>query len=81
MISTKTLEQADLVARIANHGIRNYVWVPRDPQECEDLKRRFESYMEDRYQRIRMLIAERTGDPELQENIFTAVNDLINRST
>lgn len=77
IVPTKTPEQAELINLIAAHGVRGLVRVPLDPKDCQALKQRYEMLLEDRAQRIRNLIAERTADPDLQESIFNATNDLV----
>jgi hypothetical protein len=77
IISTKVPAQAELVALIADHGVRGMVRVPLDALECRAGKQRYEAMLEDRAQRIRNLIADRTADLDLQESIFSATNDLV----
>lgn len=81
MLPTKTREQAALVALIAAHGVRGLTRVPFGPQDCAMLRKRYEAFIEDRARRLRSMIADRTGDEDLQDRIFSALNDLILHET
>lgn len=81
ILPTKTREQAALVALIAGQGIRGLTRVPLEPQDCIGLRKRYEAFVEDRTQRLRTMIADRTGDPDLQDRIFNALEDLILHET
>jgi type I restriction-modification system DNA methylase subunit len=81
LLPTKTREQAALVAAISTLGIRGLTRVPLAPLDCIDLKKRYETFVEGRAQRLRSLISDRTGDPDLQDRIFATLNDLIDHET
>lgn len=81
MLPTKTPEQAALVVVIATYGGRGLTQVPLDPKDCESLKKRYETFIDDRTKRLKSMIADRTGDPDLQDRIFDALNDLILHET
>jgi hypothetical protein len=81
ILPTKTREQAALVAFIAAHGVRGLTRVPFDPQDCASLRKRYEAFIGDRARRFRSMIADRTGDEDLQDRIFAALNDLILHET
>jgi len=81
MLPTKTPEQAALVVVIATYGGRGLTQVPLDPKDCESLKKRYETFIDNRTKRLKSMIADRTGDPDLQDRIFAALNDLILHET
>jgi hypothetical protein len=81
ILSTKTREQAALVALIATHGVRGLTRLPLDAQECITIMQRYERYIKDRLQRLRRMVEERTGDPDLQDRIFEALTDLVHHET
>jgi type I restriction-modification system DNA methylase subunit len=55
--------------------------VPLDPRECGILKQRYERLVRDRTQRFRELTADRVGDPELQEEVFQNLTDLVGHNS
>jgi hypothetical protein len=73
----RSREQAALVATVASTGIRGLVRVPLDADACVNVQRRYRLFVEDREQKLRAMIAERTGDADLQDEIFTELVDLI----
>jgi hypothetical protein len=77
ILPTKTREQATLVAFIAANGVRGLTRVPLGPQDCASLRKRYGAFIEDRARRFRRMIADRTGDEDLQDRIFYALGDLI----
>jgi hypothetical protein len=81
LLPTKSREQAALVAAVSAQGVRGLIRVPLDPKDCSSLKKRYEIFIEDRTKQLRRLVSERTGDPDLQDNIFAALNDLIHHET
>jgi hypothetical protein len=81
ILPTKTREQAVLVALIATHGVRGLTRVPLDAQECIILLQRYEKFINDRSQRLRRMIEERTSNPDLQDRIFEALTDLVHHET
>ena len=81
LLPTKSREQAALVTAISAQGVRGLTRVPLAPQDCIDLKKRYETFVEDRAQRLRRLISDRTGDPNLQDRIFATLNDFIHHET
>ncbi len=81
MLPTKTPEQAALVVVIATHGGRGLTRVPLDSKDCVSLKKRYETFIDDRAKRLKSMIADRTGDPDLRDRIFDALNDLILHET
>ncbi len=77
LVSTKNREQAALVASIALEGIRGLTRVPLAADECVELRQRYEKFVTERDRRLRAMVADRTGDPDLQERVFEALTDLI----
>jgi hypothetical protein len=81
ILPTKTREQAVLIAFIAAHGVRGLTRVPLSPHDCASLGKRYGSFIEGRARRLRNMIADRTGDEDLQGQIFDALSDLIRHET
>ncbi len=81
ILPTKTKDQATLVVAIANQGIRGLTRVPLEPEDCTSLRKRYEAFVEDRARRLRAMISDRTGDPDLQAEIFQELSDLIQQET
>ena len=81
ILPTKTREQAALVALISTQGVRGLTRVPLGPQDCIGLRKRYEAFVEDRAQRLRIMIANRTGDSDLQDRIFDVLNTIILHET
>ena len=77
LISTKAPAQAELISLIAGYGIRGLVRIPLNPDQCRSVRQRYESLLADRKRRVLTLICERTADPDLQDSIFVATNDLV----
>jgi hypothetical protein len=73
LVSTQSPEQAALLNVVARQGVRGLVRVPLDGAGCARLQARFEAFLENREQRIRLLIAERTGDADLQAAVLGIV--------
>jgi hypothetical protein len=73
LVSTKSQEQAALLTVVARQGARGLVRAPLDPADCAQLQERFEAFLANRQQRIRQLIAERTGDADLQATVLALV--------
>ena len=73
LVPARSLEQATLVALVATHGARGLVRAPLAADDCARLHRRYQAFLDDRARRIRQLVEERTGDPELQERVIRAV--------
>ncbi|KAB2928860.1 MAG: SAM-dependent DNA methyltransferase [Candidatus Contendobacter sp.] len=73
LVPARSLEQATLVALVATRGARGLVRAPLAADDCARLHRRYQAFLDDRAQRIRQLVEERTGDPELQERVIRAV--------
>jgi hypothetical protein len=81
ILPTKTREQAALLTYVAARGVRGLTRVPFRPQDCASLRKRYEAFIEDRTRRLRSMIADRTGDEDLQDRIFDALNGLILHET
>lgn len=81
IIPTKIPEQAALIVVIAMHGRRGLTRVPLAPQDCVSLKKRYETFINDRTKRIKSMIADRTSDPDLQDRILDALIDLMLHET
>ena len=77
LLPMKTREQAALVAFIAARGVRGLTRVPFDGQECANVRKHYEAFLEDRARRLRSMITERTRDEDLQDRILDALNGLI----
>jgi hypothetical protein len=77
MITTKAPAQAALIVLIAEHGVRGLVRIPLKSEDCQTLHKTYARLIEDRAQRIRNIVDERTGDPDLQEEIFETVDSFI----
>lgn len=79
LVPARSLEQATLIALVATHGARGLVRAPLAADDCARLHRRYQAFLDDRAQRIRQLVEERTGDAELQTRIIEAVFEAITR--
>jgi hypothetical protein len=79
LIPMRIREQAGLVVSISKRGVHGLARVPSTPDECIRVKKRFEEFSESRERQLRSTIADRTGDPDLQDKILAALDDLINR--
>lgn len=73
LVPARSLEQAALVALVATYGARGLVRAPLAADDCARLQRRYQAFLDDRAGRVRQLVEERTGDPELQERVIRAV--------
>lgn len=81
LVPTKNRAQAALVATIASHGIRGLVRVPLSADECAHVGKRYETFVASRDKRLRTLIAERTGDPDLQDEIYIRLEERLRYDT
>ncbi len=79
LVPTKNRDQAALVAMIALQGIRGLTRVPLNANECVEVRRRYEKFVAEREKRLQALIADRTGDPDLQGHVFEALSEQIHR--
>lgn len=75
LVSAKSQEQAALLNMVARQGVRGLVRAPLEAEACARLQARFEDFLERRQQRIRQLIADRTGDADLQATVLGLVLD------
>jgi hypothetical protein len=76
-IETTIPEQDALAVLLANAGIRGFVRLPREKQECEYRTEQFGAYVAKRNVRLAELVEERTGDPDIQESVMTALLRMI----
>jgi hypothetical protein len=79
LLSVKSREQANLISVIASRGVRGLVRVPLESRDCANLQRRYEAFLKGRDQSVRVMIADRTSDSDLQEQIFKALDEAITR--
>ena len=77
LVPTKNREQAALVAMIALRGVRGLIRIPLDAGDCVEVRKRYEKFVADRDKQLRAMVADRTGDPDLQEEVFASLADLI----
>lgn len=75
LLPTKSRQQAALIAALPAQGVRGLTSVPLAPQDRIGLKKRSETYVDDRAKWLRRLISDRTGEPDLQDRIFATLND------
>ncbi len=78
-IDTKIPEQDPLIILVANSGMRGFVRVPHERDECRRVTQQFGSFVEMRDKTVRNLIEQRTTDEELQERILAALLPLLIR--
>jgi hypothetical protein len=81
LLPTKNREQANLVALLASRGIRGLIRVPLEPEDSSSLQRKYLAFVKDRDRKLQAMIAERTSDPDLQEQIFQALDEAITLET
>jgi methylase of polypeptide subunit release factors len=81
LLPVKVRAQASLIASLASNGIRGLIRVPLASEECVGVQKRYESFVSHRDQKLRGMIADRTGDPDLQEQVFGALSDLVHLNT
>jgi hypothetical protein len=62
-------------------GCQSRIRVPIYAEDCLTLRKRYATFIDDRARRLRALIEDRTGDEDVQDQIFTALNDLILHET
>jgi hypothetical protein len=61
--------------------VRGLLRVPLESVDCTSLQQRYETFLEDRDQNLTAMIADRTNDPDLQEQIFKALDEAITIET
>jgi hypothetical protein len=76
LISTITQSQAQLIALLANTGIRGLVRVPHDEGECSRTLGEYREFIDRREARLRELVEERTADEDTQEKTLSALRAL-----
>lgn len=81
LVPTRTKPQAALVAFLAASGIRSLIRVPIYAEDCLTLCKRYVTFIDERARRLRTMIEDRTGDEDIQDQIFAALNDLILHET
>ena len=80
-LATRSHTQDELVALLANNGVRGFVRVPYDDGECRKLHDRYLTFLKHRQGRLRELIARRTADEEFQESIYEALVPMVRPRT
>jgi methylase of polypeptide subunit release factors len=73
LVSAKTRDQAELLVAVAKSGVRGLVRVPLDAGHCRQLRSRYESFVENRQRLAKAMIAERSGDINIQEAVYSVV--------
>jgi hypothetical protein len=73
LVETRVSGQEVLLALVANTARRTFIRVPHRPAECKRVLKRFEVFLQQRGQRLRELIEERTADDEMQEKVYDAL--------
>ena len=81
LLPTRTRPQAALVASLAAKGVRGLTRIPINADDCATLGKRYAAFIDDRARRMRAMIEDRTGDKDIQDQIFSALNDLILHET
>jgi hypothetical protein len=76
-IKTKIPTQDNLVALLAQSGVRGLVRVPHEQAECERIHKKYDGFVRDRNKRIREMIADRTADEDVQDEVYEALMTLI----
>jgi hypothetical protein len=77
LVPTKNRKQAALVALIALRGMRGLIRIPLNAGDCVEVRKPYEKFVADRDKQLRAMVADRTGDPDLQEEVFASLADLI----
>ena len=79
LIAVTTESQAQLLALLANAGIRGLVRVPHEEAVCAQLENDCRRFIEHRDARLRELVCERTADEDIQEKTLSALRALLTR--
>jgi hypothetical protein len=79
LVETKIPAQDELMVFAAKSGVRGFVRLPHEEEECRRLLAEYERFVARRDRRLHELIAERTADETLQEKIFAALLPLVVR--
>lgn len=72
-VQTQIPAQDDLIVLLAQYGIRRFVSVPHESEECRQLFQRYEKFLKQREGHLRLMIEERTADKEMQEKVYQAL--------
>lgn len=68
-VKTRNATQSELVALIAESGRTGVVRIPYEEEECRQVSKTYRRHVEERNQRLKALLEERTKDGELQRTI------------
>lgn len=78
IVETKIPEQDELLALVANSGVRGLVRAPHEPEECRRVCLEYSRFLQTRERKLRELVEERTADEELQEKVLEALVKMLN---
>lgn len=76
LVQVRHADQAELLAVVANHGVRGLVRLPLQPADSARLQSDYLRHIQQRDERIAKLAAERASDPDLLQGIIDAAIDL-----
>jgi len=79
VIDTKIPAQDPLAILVANSGVRGFVRIPHEEEECRRVLQKYEKFVRERHRRLLELIEDRTADEEMQQKIYDALMPLILR--
>ena len=79
IIDTRNATQDYLVIAVARSGVRGFVRIPHDEDECRRVQGEYETFVAHRGKRLLGYIQERTADEDLQEKIYLALMPMLLR--
>jgi methylase of polypeptide subunit release factors len=75
LVTTETIDQAELLVLMARSGWRDVVRVPTSDTDCAKLLTDYRDFLQRRDFRLRELVAERTADEDLQHKVFKLLSE------
>ena len=78
-VETKLAAQDDLLALVANSGLRGLVRIPHEEDEIDRVFKKYSEFVKHLNKRINELTEERTADEDIQEKIRVSLTSLLPR--
>ncbi len=79
IIETSSDPQRELLILLIENGMRGLIRIPVEEEASSRLRARYEKFLKQRADTLRSLVEDRTADPELQEKVYAAAMQRIQR--
>jgi hypothetical protein len=77
LVETTSQLQDELLLLVANSGIRGFVRLPHEDEECRRVLQNYEAFIKQRETQVKQMISERIADENIQEDIYEALAPML----